>query len=131
MKITEIRIGNYIRHNIDDDETGKFCEPNEDKITDDDMFAFLSMYEQIEKAEPIPLTEEWLMRFGFFKEVTSIKDNSFAWMLEYNRRMFIFYHPEMMVKCYGHFIDAKIKFVHQLQNLFFALTKEELEIKQP
>jgi hypothetical protein len=29
----------------------------------------------------------------------------------------------------SHWLDIEIKYVHQLQNLYFALTGEELEIK--
>ncbi len=78
---------------------------------------------------PIPLTEEWLKRFGFKHEY--LQDNNspktYYWCLEYetseqiNAIIFI----DGKISGYNH-----VKNVHQLQNLYFALTGEELEIKK-
>ena len=70
--------------------------------------------------EPIPLTEEWLVKFGF--------DNlgAYGWGIGYfhirfrNIHKFYFLLENRLVR---------IKYVHQLQNLYFALTNEELKIK--
>lgn len=73
--------------------------------------------------EPIPLTEEWLLKFGFeFDTITFSKgllmfspssnwDKSAVWYgtLTHGR------------------ISIEMKYVHQLQNLYFALTGEELK----
>ena len=68
--------------------------------------------------KPIPLTEEWLLKFGFKK------DNNFTWV---NLEM------ELMQREDGFWIwlgaDLYLEHVHQLQNLYFALTGEELIIK--
>lgn len=73
----------------------------------------------------IPITEEWLLKFGFdksnridFGELKPCYANfSFALMIRHN----------------SYFIDwiggnTEIKYVHQLQNLYFALTGEELTL---
>ncbi len=66
---------------------------------------------------PIPLTEEWLVKFGFGVEVF-VNGTEFSvvdGIASLNYR-------EMEV--------MKIKYVHQLQNLYFALSGEELTIKE-
>jgi len=80
--------------------------------------------------EPIPLTEEWLLRFGFEEKIMKTK---IIW--EYTRHITM-----KLIKGYKrngypfHLLGYKhnphpIKHVHQLQNLYFALTGEELTIK--
>ena len=69
---------------------------------------------------PIPLTEEWLVKFGFEENSTSFT-NSIAYpciVKLKNQSNCIFYN------------SLQIKHVHQLQNLYFALTNEELTIKK-
>jgi len=81
--------------------------------------------------KPIPLTEEWLLRLGFKKRVTighsvqyfiGINPVTQDWLFDIvwqDSQEFPFYRN-------GHF---KIQHIHQLQNLYFALTGEELKIK--
>jgi hypothetical protein len=71
-----------------------------------------------DKLKPIPLTEEWLLKFGFDKiDFQFIKNG-------------IKLFPIRDLYYRGNFpIKSDIKYVHQLQNLFFALTGEELTIK--
>lgn len=67
--------------------------------------------------EPIPLTEEWLVKFGF---KPLVKDWQIKGLILHTRKR-------------GFVVNKKIpivKYVHQLQNLYFALTGEELTLKQ-
>lgn len=77
----------------------------------------------ISQYEPIPLTEEWLIKFGFemgknpkiiqlFPMQLLETPNGFEYFLGYGFG--------------GKFIV--IKYLHQLQNLYFALTNEELKL---
>ena len=76
----------------------------------------------LKNIEPIPLTEEWLVKFGFEKEMFS-NDFSFGdFELNFVNDFFEFY--------YGKDNVIKIKSIHQLQNLYFALTNEELTFKE-
>lgn len=88
---------------------------------------------QYEDIFPIPLTEEWLRRLGF-------EDNKIRHS----------YYLELMVRKYitstqGWIDNAwrvdildtipcalgfHFKYIHQLQNLFYSLTGEELQIKE-
>jgi len=64
---------------------------------------------------PIPLTEEWLKRFGF-RRVNS------TWHKLGNLCINISHDVEWG----GNWMGIRLKYVHQLQNLYFALTGEEL-----
>lgn len=114
MKAEELRIGNLVAHEptIDDWEniivkcgTIVKCEISPDSF------------------EPILLTEEWLERFGFEEVIVEgypiyISRNGFT--VEY-------YSDESIFLILN--FEVKVKYVHQLQNLYFALTGEELTIK--
>ena len=77
-------------------------------------------------------TEEWLLKFGFEK----IVDNEFT--LRYDLKKdarFDYFFPKHNLKTFGmrfqgsSFFDV-VKSVHQLQNLYFALTGKELTTNQ-
>jgi len=130
MTIQELRIGNIIRHNVKDETeslTG-FCEPNEDAISEDDMWHFTGGV-GFEDAEPIPLTREWLEKFGLFKYNN-------AWVFEmpeerqYLGGFSIFDYGNRLAYNTSDIINPPLEFVHQLQNLYFALTGEELTLKK-
>lgn len=82
--------------------------------------------------EPIPLTEEWLLKMGFEKE---IDDSSFIRKVYYYINDFeVEFHGNKLVfrvenKHVTNYFAHHTKYVHQLQNLYFALTGEELELK--
>ena len=84
--------------------------------------------EEINYLNPIPLTEEWLLKFGI--DFTSEKD---YYYLAFTIKDLLFETASSMdgftynLSC-GNQIN--IKHVHQLQNLYFALTGEELTIKE-
>lgn len=77
-----------------------------------------SYEETIAFSKPIPLTEEILLKCGFEKE-------SDAYTYKYFELSYDFY---CAVNSCEYTIGEKINSVHQLQNLYFALTGEELKI---
>lgn len=125
IQANELRIGNLIKYNGSQitvegilgrtiyHSGGKF-----DQNAGDNYIVF----------QPIPLTEEWLLRFNFFEvKGQGVLDIE----IEGNRYLSINIDRK---KCFvGCSVDwTNIKFpesVHQLQNLYFALTGKELEIK--
>lgn len=132
MKATELRIGNWI------EKDGKQYQ-----ITAIGIFCCGV------KHNPIPLTEEWLIKFGFSKS-DRIKKTNFQLS---EGIIDIYESPEVFNKSndiavflgnyqneffdlvienwnYGEMICAtsEIQYVHQLQNLYFALTGEELTL---
>jgi len=86
----------------------------------------------IENIKPIPLTEEWLLRFGFEKDDSGVDifDQDYC---EWYQKEF----PTIGILCQSsdksYIFDEnsdtlRLKYVHELQNLNFALTGEELTI---
>jgi len=123
MEAKELRIGNY----IDDERTTHVVYGVDNYYIKSYWLKDIdreTLYEtKKEYIKPIPLTEEWLLKFGFEK---NLKDLS--WSLP-NRVPLTFYFDgeRLSVKFYQ---GNEKRYVHQLQNLYFALTNEELTIKQ-
>ena len=74
---------------------------------------------EFDELEPIPLTEEWLPKFGI------IKKNGYPY--KFNKGYLKLRNGIFFFKYYE--IEIELPFVHDLQNLNFALTNEELKIK--
>lgn len=113
MKGSELRIGNLFI----EEYSSKIIEViglEKIKIT------FSGLFLDKWQAKPIPLTEEWLVKFGFVKHKTTDIYPTFA------KQMFNWNDGILYIIGYG-FMNH-IKHVHQLQNLYFALTGEELII---
>ena len=79
-----------------------------------------------DRYEPIPLTEEWLIKFGFeFDEIGYLfKDLSIYSFVDRKEKGFMLVVADIEHK------ETYVKYVHQLQNLFHALTGEDLTIKE-
>jgi hypothetical protein len=130
MKANELRLGNLVYIT---DETYSFFYKQETEINIHNLIYLCGeTKEPIEYTiEPIPLTEEWLLKFGF--EETDPK--TFMDGLYSRKKGDGFYiNKETMSYCtfdYEGTIDdiIKIQYVHQLQNLYFAVTGEELTMK--
>ncbi len=106
MKANELRIGNFI-----------YNERNE-------IFKVNWITEMIEsQSNAIPLTEEWLLKFGFKRR--QIKD-LISYILP--SEIEIYQYQSNNYKIFFEYSDGvvEIKYVHQLQNLYFALRDEEL-----
>lgn len=71
------------------------------------------------KTKPIPLTEEWLLKFGF--EVDWIISHKETYFNLFQKGEEFFYSSDM-----HHHSSVGIKYVNQLQNLYYAITGEEL-----
>lgn len=111
MEARELRVGVFNEYfigeeglewvlNIVDDQDIKWCANNE--------------LDYNKQHRPIIISDEWLIRFGviifedyneYGERITKIKTNFFTVSFSY----------------------IEIKYVHQLQNLYFALTGEELK----
>jgi len=85
----------------------------------------------IEMAEPIPLSEEWLLKFGFGKmempesEVNEYICDYFNWTnFQLHRKS----NYNYFLSSWSDSIIGEIKYVHTLQNIFYCLTGGELTI---
>lgn len=121
MKAEELRIGNKVYRVFD-----SISDPNDTEVVSlgsinsitntfvckDDCIGSL------DELQHIPLTEEILLKCGFVKCKMS--------------NVFYLGDFEILLPTYFKYKDAhliKIKYLHQLQNLYFALTGKELKIE--
>ena len=122
MEATELRISNIVNCN-----DKRHHEPYivVESITSECINVDFRPY-NLNELEPIPLTEDWLLKLGFVKRADCEFDfwkNSMWKLKEYkNKKYYQLYHCSDEVDC------TMIKFVHQIQNLFYSLTGEELKI---
>lgn len=148
MEAKELRIGNYVE--------GIGMEHPIRKIYDSIQYNYKTeRYElddiDIQYFKPIPLTEEWLKKFGFKKQkasgwhgaVSGYHPSAFYFISEdldefkqhKYRHNFVFTNvsERRFEPCYQYNgirdKGLELKYVHQLQNLYFALTGEELKSK--
>jgi hypothetical protein len=83
----------------------------------------------ISQYEPIPLTEEWLIKLGFEK-LTNSNDGFKNTTYTYTKGIsFIVYFDGVRLST-NFWMGNEKHYVHQLQNLFYVLSGEELTIKQ-
>mgnify|MGYP003659366745 CR=1 FL=1 len=130
MNAKELRLGNYIHPLLDKKEVAEICYIGEndfgyERLSDKEYF-------QGNSIKPIPLTEEWLVKFGAeLKKVVGM-DNEYnlklgevevSWDKKTGVTVFVLDTLESFRVSY-------IKYVHQFQNFCFALTNEELTTKQ-
>lgn len=85
------------------------------------------------KLDPIPLTKEWLDKFGFTYNQTDHFDYHVKPISEIQETWLMIQSNNMYWIGYGDCMDNDasvvlgcIEYVHQLQNLYFALAKKEL-----
>jgi hypothetical protein len=98
-----------------------------------------------EEAKPIPLTEEWLVKFGFDRldhanEYGEGFVSAHGWCAKYSIDGLRILQPseksnwadkQDSFSIIGlNDVNLWVKHVHQLQNLYFALTGEQLTIKE-
>ena len=133
MESRELRIGNLIEVNTKEkridslDERGiNFYQDSYGETSYDGYFN--SGFDLI---TPIPLTEEWLVKLGFDKKENGYyKDFSGGSMRVDENIIALFIGSEYALNIAMDYdfveLPNEIPKVHQLQNLYFALTGEEL-----
>jgi len=122
MEAKNFRIGNWVRVPTKDSE---IIIPSFDaQIQSIGLFGMLGFLNtpkikgvkwSVKAIKPIPLTEEWLTKFGFKKDDGFFNKDG-VWLT-----------PDFGLDGINPF--KPIKYVHQLQNLFFAITGEELTLE--
>ena len=109
MKAQELRVGNLV---YDDDD-----------IIEVEAY---QLYILTDYFEPVPLTEEWLLKFGFENKKHGIKRGVLkSYKIHGNT-----FNLSNSGNIYYGFKSMQIQYVHQLQNLIFALTGEELTLSE-
>lgn len=122
MNKTELRIGNIIR-DIESGRIGTVLTLGAKKCTV--KMEFSKLMQDYDEFEPIPLSGEWLLKMGFENK----KDGKF-YHSKFDRTWVSL--DSILVKWYGNALGGimMLDYVHQLQNIFFSLTGEELTVKQ-
>jgi hypothetical protein len=116
MKAAELRVGNLLLNPYSDepeivDRIKRSTALNTEWEVNEEHPDFF---------KPIPLTEEWLLKFGF-------RDNTLAYEI-YKQVGDAGYSLVDDVGDGSIWYVPPVKYVHQLQNLYFALTGTELEL---
>lgn len=113
MKAEELMIGNYLQYE------SQICEVTEIDYSGCKLLKpsrFIVRYD-FDEISPIPLTEQWLIDFGFEKlETGFLKTDSF----------FSVFMDSDFYFWIGNDFRINIEHVYQLQNIYFALTGKQL-----
>lgn len=117
MKTKELKQGNWIAY-----ENCHFQVVGFD--TDQVLLSFAWVY--LKSINPIPINEEWLLKFGFV-QASEFKQH-YLLECEFGVYEYAFFDSSKSLWINETFIP-NIKYIHQLQNLYFALTQTELDIK--
>jgi hypothetical protein len=137
MKANELRVGNYVY--------GKEIETVKAIGIEGYIWFDYKRNLLVEHCQPISLTEEWLEKFGFKawddkktiytleRHIDKYNNTCFRFWLQLDKLVFDYIqneiHPTESIFDDKNIIRLEVKYVHQLQNLYFALTGEELTIK--
>lgn len=85
---------------------------------------WIEPYYPFEKLYPIPLTEEWLIKFGFEKRSAGYWDNATMEIFQYSTGNFY-------LSINAEYTEGeRIEYVHTLQNISHSLYRQELTIKE-
>ena len=123
MDAKELRIGNLVsRLDLGDHSlrVESVLELRKDKVLTTGPISVICLYSE---TKPIPLTEEWLLKFGFERIDGMWTISNFNGYLT----KYLLLNGENGYKYFvSHCGMLNVRFVHQLQNLYFDLTGEEL-----
>lgn len=140
MKAEELRIGNFFKYESFENggiyQVEQICKDSEGfkgyyiKFRNESFATSLEEDEEedgYKMIQPIPLTEEWLLRFGFEKlteKGSGFKSTSYT----YTGKVALIVHFDGVRLSVNFWQGNEKKYVHQLQNLYFALVGSELII---
>lgn len=115
INANEVRIGNWLKRD---------SQPNGFHV---DSQSFFIIEQHPNWYEPIPISEDILMACGFEKD--NHRKYSTAYLKNKIRIRHLKGDNKFVLNRYGS-VYLSIHTLHQLQNLFFALTGEELQIDE-
>ena len=132
MKVNELRIGNWVMN------------PNKLPVKIDSINhrgdILLSNYEPwkviVEDVSPLPLTKEILLKSGFeTPKCNPAHEDVYARPVNYDYKIEPYFFivdvskKHIMVRRETELLCVKYQYVHELQNLWFELTKTEWRVK--
>lgn len=131
INLKELRLGNWV-YILDIGKCAQIKSIDSEGVTHHVMWGHV----YADMIEPIPLTEEILLKCGF------IKDNNGNYWIDLQTHYLelmssnVYWYPvyaqtpEMSHQDEQRVSINRIQYVHELQNLFFAITGTELELKK-
>ena len=119
MEAKELRVGNLVSVIFAGHKTASYHKIVAEDIVD------IANKKVTSTPEPIPLTPEILEKAGFTNE-DKLHAGANTWWKEGMGEYLSFYYDGFLKY---ELTGRSVKYLHQLQNLYFALTGEELEIK--
>ncbi|WP_137905508.1 hypothetical protein [Chryseobacterium sp. 2VB] len=130
MDAKELRIGNILNAVVSNGvETFTFNEIVVHELTKDGMKDEKGFRFPYDTIVGIPLNEWWLLEFGFFHS-----ESLDMYLLKIQKEKWICWNKDKGITLQDVnrtlFEYKKIKYVHQLQNLYFATQQEELKLEQ-
>ena len=119
MKANELRIGNLIWENYG----GIYMvrEIREKEVIISKTKTTIAVGYKYSEVKVIELTEEWLLKFGFEKCL-----NQYKKLTETQPFIILFLEEQFQYDDLRY--RTNLKYVHQLQNLYFSLTGKELTL---
>ena len=134
LKANELRIGNLINWGVN---IVPIRSIHTESVLKDNVSVYIELNEKLQNyclnitdIEPILLTEEWLLNFGFERHHADYSNDVIYIKNVPNNNEFIWgVYPFELGSGFVINKSKSLKYVHQLQNLYFALTGEELNIK--
>jgi hypothetical protein len=134
IKANEIRLGNYIFEPLDNKivKVEQICKLSSNSLNQSIGIRYNEWqnWSDLGNAQPIPLTEELLLKCGGTIEGNGYK-NIIIKLDKKEGNGLILRSDGMFMLVINHapmIIFEHIKYLHSLQNLYFALTGEELKI---
>lgn len=113
MKTNELRIGNWVKFN------GCLVQIRELQYMSK-LDVYLDSNVNVATYKPIPLTEEILLKCGFDKYMIDNLYQLGCWQ--------VYFEDTPIFRIIGCSL-CEVKYLHQLQNIYYALTNQELEVK--
>ncbi len=133
MEATELRIGNYFKHNSEwsyrEEHANTTLRWNET-----DWYALGECTICLENIESIPLTEDWVIKFDLEKREVLTEDPYREYSIRNNFDIYCYMDKSGNCLIYGEcvigedFFITKCDTVHDFQNTFKILTGKELKL---
>ena len=144
MNVNELMLGNYVEF---ENQLHQLIGIAKDEINirrkSDSGRTYICYCVNIDAVKPIPLTEKWLLDFGFFnignEIVNEYEENTHIFCLGEDNKFKVKFQKEwygdikensvskIIFYQFDDFI-CDLKYVHQLQNLHFSLTSNPLQL---
>jgi len=134
IKAAELRIGNYLCQGSKQEPESYYEGTVSDIYEDENVYwdydgaSNGSSKDSLSKLSPVPLSEEWLQRFGFIRQTLEYDEQGRSIEVRFSKVTHAVVWPAEGNSEYYN-IPVPCQYVHQLQNLYFALTGKDLKMK--